>query len=100
MILPSRYTTEVTVEMIHKNTINYFHFADIQVAYIWIKRMCNPTMSFIDACNNLDDAYIRKGKGTRVRVFEDITNTFHIYYWKFNSATEIHNYRNRFQISQ
>ena len=100
MLLPCRFTTEVTVEMFHNTDIFYFHFADIQLAYIWIKRMCNPTISFVDACNKLDDAYRRKGKGSRVMVFENITNTFNIYYWKLNSCTEIHSYRDRFQNSR
>ena len=93
--LPNRYSTEVTVEM-YDTTSNYFHFSDIQMGYLWIKNLCSPTLTFNDTCNKLDDEYIRKGKGSRVRVFEDDDNTFNIYYWKFNSTSEINMYRDRF----
>jgi hypothetical protein len=94
--LPNRYDTEVTVEMFDNSKIYYLHFSDIQLAYLWIAKRCIPTLTFNDTCNKLDDAYIRKGKGSRVTVFEDNEITFRIYYWKFDSTTEIYRYRINF----
>jgi hypothetical protein len=97
MSVPDRYSTEVTVEVYtYKTSIDYFHFSDIQLAYLWIQKICKPSLSFTETCDKLDDAYNRKGKGTRVTVFEDILNTFNIYYYKFDGLSEINEYRSKF----
>jgi len=79
-VLPNRFITPVTIEIQTNSGYNYKTFSDLQMAYIWVRDITRPLLTFEAACISLDEAYRIRGLRGHVFLAENPSSTYIAYY--------------------